>query len=58
MPGGWTADQKADGFRALLFARPGHVLLQSRRGIDLTPAFPDLGEPGIRWCGRLFAEAV
>ncbi|MFM9540079.1 ATP-dependent DNA ligase [Streptomyces turgidiscabies] len=42
LPGGWIAEQKADGFRAILFARPGHVLIQSRRGASLTPAFPDI----------------
>lgn len=42
LPGRWVADQKADGFRAILFARPGQMLIHSRRGSDLTPAFPDL----------------
>ncbi|MER6160340.1 hypothetical protein ABT147_33110 [Streptomyces sp. NPDC001868] len=42
LPGGLIAEQKADGFRAVLFARPGQVLIQSRRGSDLTPAFPDI----------------
>ncbi|MEH0663883.1 hypothetical protein QA860_40630 [Streptomyces stelliscabiei] len=42
LPGGLVAEQKADGFRALLFTRPGHALIQSRRGSDLTGAFPDI----------------
>ncbi|MFE7762482.1 ATP-dependent DNA ligase [Streptomyces sp. NPDC057438] len=42
LPGGLVAEQKVDGFRALLFARPGHALIQSRRGSDLTGAFPDI----------------
>jgi ATP-dependent DNA ligase len=33
--------QKADGYRCLAFIRSGTVFLQSRRGADLTPAFPE-----------------
>ncbi|MFC9646311.1 hypothetical protein ACFTZF_48980 [Streptomyces mirabilis] len=47
-PWEWTAEQKADGFRAILFARSGQVLLQSRRGNDLTPAFPDIAAEALR----------
>ncbi|MDX2514571.1 MULTISPECIES: ATP-dependent DNA ligase [Streptomyces] len=42
LPGEWIAEQKADGFRAILFARPGLVMVQSRQGADLTPAFPEI----------------
>ncbi|MFF9285428.1 ATP-dependent DNA ligase [Streptomyces griseosporeus] len=42
LPGGLAIEQKPDGYRALLFARPGHAFLQSRNGADLTPAFPEL----------------
>ncbi|MEU3558257.1 ATP-dependent DNA ligase [Streptomyces fragilis] len=42
LPGGLAYEQKADGYRALLFAGPGRAHLQSRNGSDLTPAFPDL----------------
>ncbi|MEU3862475.1 ATP-dependent DNA ligase [Streptomyces sp. NPDC028722] len=42
LPGGLVMEQKPDGYRALLFARPGHVFLQSRNGADLTPSFPDV----------------
>ncbi|MFD3694995.1 hypothetical protein ACFWUZ_02330 [Streptomyces sp. NPDC058646] len=33
-----------DGYRMLIWARPEGVLLQSRRGTDLTPAFPEIAE--------------
>jgi ATP-dependent DNA ligase len=39
---GWSFEPKYDGFRALAFARPAGVLLQSRQLRDLTPAFPDV----------------
>ncbi|MGW0188190.1 ATP-dependent DNA ligase [Streptomyces sp. NPDC003362] len=42
LPGGLVMEPKADGFRALLFARPAGVMVQSRQGADLTPVFPDL----------------
>ncbi|MFD5742594.1 hypothetical protein ACFXJM_37730 [Streptomyces massasporeus] len=42
LPGHLVAEQKPDGFRAVLFARPGLVMVQSRQGADLTPAFPEI----------------
>ncbi|MFE6993553.1 ATP-dependent DNA ligase, partial [Streptomyces pharetrae] len=42
LPGGLVMEVKSDGFRALLFPRPDGVLVQSRQGADLTPAFPDI----------------
>ncbi|WP_318275661.1 ATP-dependent DNA ligase [Streptomyces pharetrae] len=42
LPGGLVMEAKSDGFRALLFPRPDGVLVQSRQGADLTPAFPDI----------------
>lgn len=42
LPRNWFAEQKPDGFRAILFARPGLVMVQSRQGADLTSAFPDI----------------
>ena len=33
---------KTDGYRVIAFLREGRLFLQSRRGADLTPAFPDL----------------
>lgn len=43
LPPGWAAEPKWDGYRALL-GRPGdgRVLLRSRRGTDLTAAFPEI----------------
>ncbi|MEU6814118.1 hypothetical protein [Streptomyces sp. NPDC046860] len=38
---GHLVEQKPDGFRAVLFARTGMVMLQSRRSADLVPASPD-----------------
>ncbi|MEU0942425.1 ATP-dependent DNA ligase [Streptomyces canus] len=42
LPGRLVAEQKPDGFRAVLFARGDSVMLQSRNGTDLTPAFPEI----------------
>lgn len=42
LPGGLVMEAKSDGFRSLVFARPDGVMVQSRRGADLTPAFPDI----------------
>lgn len=42
LPGGIVAEQKPDGFRAIVFARSDLVMVQSRQGTDLTPAFPDI----------------
>ncbi|MFJ1559944.1 ATP-dependent DNA ligase [Streptomyces mirabilis] len=47
-PWEWTAEQEADGFRAILFAHSGQALVQSRRGNDLTPAFPDIAAAALR----------
>lgn len=46
LPGGLAYEQKPDGYRALLFAEPGHAYLQSRNGADLTGAFPDIAAAG------------
>ena len=42
LPGGLVMEQKSDGFRAIVFARSGCVLVHSRHGADLTPAFPQI----------------
>ncbi|MFD3514853.1 ATP-dependent DNA ligase [Streptomyces sp. NPDC058657] len=34
--------QKVDGYRTIAYIRSGTLHLQSRRGADLTPSFPDL----------------
>jgi ATP-dependent DNA ligase len=46
-------EQKVDGFRALVFTGPD-PFLQSRRGADLTPAFPEIA----RAAAALGVEAV
>jgi bifunctional non-homologous end joining protein LigD len=38
----WLYEPKVDGYRVLAFVADGKVRLQSRRGIDLTPYFPEL----------------
>jgi bifunctional non-homologous end joining protein LigD len=38
----YAYEPKVDGYRALAFIDKGAVRLQSRRGQDLTPAFPEL----------------
>ncbi|MFF0201212.1 ATP-dependent DNA ligase [Streptomyces sp. NPDC005017] len=42
LPGSLQFEQKADGFRAIVFARSDIVLVQSRNGADLAPAFPEI----------------
>lgn len=36
----WLFEPKLDGYRVLAFVHDGEVKLRSRRGLDLTPAFP------------------
>jgi hypothetical protein len=54
LPDGLIGEQKAGGFRAVVFARPDQVLIQSRQGGDLTPAFRDIASvaAGLAWAGR------
>jgi len=40
--GGFAFEAKWDGYRVLVFAAPGAVYVQSRRGSDLGPAFPEI----------------
>lgn len=47
LPGGLAIEQKPDGYRTLLFARPGHAFLQSRNGANLTGAFPELAAAAL-----------
>jgi ATP-dependent DNA ligase len=44
LPGRTVFEPKYDGFRMLVFAHGGSVLLQSRTLRDLTPAFPEIAE--------------
>lgn len=59
LPGTLQFEQKADGFRAIVFARADLVRVQSRQGMDLTPAFPDIAravarlDPGLVLDGEL-----
>ncbi|WP_260470428.1 ATP-dependent DNA ligase [Streptomyces sp. RP5T] len=39
---GWAAEPKWDGFRALLSVDAGQVVLRSRRGTEMLPAFPEI----------------
>jgi bifunctional non-homologous end joining protein LigD len=38
----WLYEPKVDGYRVIAFVKGGEVRLQSRRGIDLTTAFPEI----------------
>jgi bifunctional non-homologous end joining protein LigD len=38
----WSYEPKVDGYRVIAFLQDGAVRLQSRRGIDLTAAFPEI----------------
>ena len=44
---GWQAELKVDGWRAVLFRGTGEARVQSRRGTDLTAAFPDLAAAAL-----------
>ncbi|MET8292191.1 ATP-dependent DNA ligase [Streptomyces sp. NPDC005132] len=39
---GWAGEPKWDGLRALLHTDAGRVVLRSRRGTEMVPAFPDI----------------
>ncbi|WP_367318110.1 ATP-dependent DNA ligase [Streptomyces sp. HUAS ZL42] len=43
LPPGHAAEPKWDGFRALFSVDAGRVVLRSRRGTELAPAFPEVG---------------
>jgi bifunctional non-homologous end joining protein LigD len=38
----WLYEPKVDGYRVIAFLKDGEVRLKSRRGIDLTTAFPEI----------------
>lgn len=38
----WMFEPKLDGYRVLAFVQEGEVKIRSRRGLDLTPAFPQI----------------
>ena len=39
---GWAAEPKWDGFRALVSVDASRVVLRSRRGTEMLPAFPEI----------------
>ena len=39
----WAFEVKWDGVRAIAYSQPGHLLLRSRNGNDVTAAYPELG---------------
>ncbi|SNX88783.1 ATP-dependent DNA ligase [Streptomyces sp. TLI_55] len=45
---GWAAEPKFDGFRALLSVDAGKVVLRSRRGTEMLPAFPEIGAGAVQ----------
>ncbi|MEV6406023.1 hypothetical protein AB0M58_24115 [Streptomyces bobili] len=45
---GWAGEPKWDGFRALLSVDAGRVVLRSRRGTEMLPAFPEIGAGAVR----------
>ena len=59
LPGGpgWSFEPKYDGFRALAFAGPGCVVLQSRQLRDLTQAFPDVAA-AVGQLGEVVVDGV
>ena len=42
----WAYEMKWDGYRAIATVADGKVTLRSRRGLDMTPTFPELAELG------------
>ncbi|MEW2290515.1 hypothetical protein [Streptomyces sp. NPDC047841] len=42
VPAGWAAEPKWDGFRALVSAEAGGVVLRSRRGTEMAASFPEI----------------
>ncbi len=53
----WRYEPKLDGYRVLAFVAGGTVRLQSRRGLDLTPFFPEIAaELGTHPAGQLILD--
>ncbi|KOV71646.1 MULTISPECIES: hypothetical protein [unclassified Streptomyces] len=42
LPAGWAAEVNWDGWRAAVSVEAGHIVLRSRRGTNLLPAFPEV----------------
>lgn len=49
LPGGTVYEPKFDGHRALLFVERGTCRIQSRRGDDITSAFPEIASAAVQW---------
>lgn len=49
LPGGTVFEPKFDGRRALLFVERGICRIQSRRGDDMTDAFPEIAAAAVQW---------
>ncbi|MFF2385684.1 ATP-dependent DNA ligase [Streptomyces sp. NPDC058108] len=45
---GWAGEPKWDGFRALLHTDAGQVVLRSRHGTEMSPAFPDIAAAAVQ----------
>ncbi|WP_327335690.1 hypothetical protein OG384_03140 [Streptomyces sp. NBC_01324] len=56
---GWAAEAKWDGFRCML-ARyaDDRVLLRSRRGTDMTHAFPEIARAALALPGDTVVDGV
>ncbi len=53
----WLYEPKLDGYRVIAFVQGASVRLQSRRGIDLTPAFPEIvSELGAQAVDRMVLD--
>jgi bifunctional non-homologous end joining protein LigD len=52
----WLFEPKLDGYRVLAFVRDGEVKLRSRRGLDLTPAFPQIAAELARQSANMILD--
>jgi bifunctional non-homologous end joining protein LigD len=53
----WRYEPKLDGYRVIAFIEGGRARLQSRRGLDLTPFFPEIAaELGAHPAGELILD--
>lgn len=55
LPGRAVYEPKFDGHRALLFVERGTCRIQSRRGTDISHAFPEIAAAAVEWlpCGAV-----
>ncbi|HET7758041.1 MAG TPA: non-homologous end-joining DNA ligase, partial [Steroidobacteraceae bacterium] len=53
----WRYEPKLDGYRVIAFVRNGSVTLRSRRGLDLTPLFPEItAELATQAAGQMIVD--